>query len=61
MHLTTLVDLLEQDLGSSSPSARSKLSEMLAERGEHEAAEAQSRLARRITKGPQRRSDGSSR
>ncbi|MCA9655718.1 MAG: hypothetical protein H6712_09560 [Myxococcales bacterium] len=49
MHLTTLVDLLEQDLGSSA-SARSKLADLLAERGDHEGAATQARLAHRLEK-----------
>ncbi|MCR9163848.1 MAG: hypothetical protein ACE37F_01170 [Nannocystaceae bacterium] len=49
MHLTTLVELLERDVGSSA-SARSKLAELLAERGEHRAAATQARIAGRLAK-----------
>ncbi len=49
MHLTTLVELLEQDLGSSA-STRSKLSELLAERGDHRGAATQARIASRMAK-----------
>lgn len=49
MHLTALVELLEQDLGRSA-STRTKLADLLAERGDHEGAATQSRLARRLEK-----------
>jgi len=49
MHLTTLVELLERDVGSSA-SARSKLAELLAERGDHDGAALQSRIAGRMEK-----------
>lgn len=49
MHLTTLVELLERDVGSSA-SARSKLAELLAERGDHRGAAAQTRIANRVAK-----------
>jgi hypothetical protein len=60
MHLTTLVELLEQDLGCSA-STRSKLAELLANRGDHEGAAAQARLARRLENGSDGRSDTDSR
>lgn len=49
MHLTTLVELLERDVGSSA-STRSKLAELLAERGDHRGAAVQSRIASRMEK-----------
>ena len=61
MHLTTLVDLLEEDLGSRSASTRSKLAELLTERGDHEAAATQARLARHREKGGRGRSGGAGR
>ncbi len=51
MHLTTLVELLERDVGSSA-SARAKLAELLAERGDHQGAAVQSRIASRMDKAP---------
>lgn len=54
MHITTLVEILEQDLGRSA-STRWKLAELLAERGDGEGAAAQARLAHRLEKrGPER-------
>ncbi len=49
MHLTTLVELLERDVGSSA-STRSKLAELLAERGDSRGATVQSRIANRMEK-----------
>lgn len=49
MHLTTLVELLERDVGSSA-STRSKLAELLAERGDHRGAATQTRIASRMAK-----------
>ncbi|MBV1860146.1 MAG: hypothetical protein KUG77_17160 [Nannocystaceae bacterium] len=49
MHLTTLVELLERDVGSSA-STRSKLADLLAERGDTRGAKVQSRLATRMAK-----------
>ncbi len=49
MHLTTLVELLERDVGSSA-SARAKLAELLAERGDSRGAAVQSRMAGRMAK-----------
>lgn len=49
MHLTTLVELLERDVGSSA-STRSKLAELLQERGDHHGAAVQSRIASRVEK-----------
>jgi hypothetical protein len=49
MHLTTLVELLERDVGSSA-SARSKLAELLAERGDTRGAAVQARIASRLEK-----------
>ena len=47
MHITTLVDIIEQDLGRSA-STRRKLAEILAERGDVEGAATQARLAQRL-------------
>jgi hypothetical protein len=47
MNLTTLVELLERDVGSSA-STRAKLAELLAERGDSRGANVQSRLANRM-------------
>ncbi len=55
MHLTTLVELLERDVGSSA-SARSKLAELLAERGDHRGAATQHRVANRLAKSARRKS-----
>lgn len=49
MHITTLVDILEQDLGRSA-STRWKLADLLAERGDDEGAATQARLAHRLEK-----------
>ncbi|MEM6296239.1 MAG: hypothetical protein AAGA54_33515 [Myxococcota bacterium] len=57
MHLTTLVELLEQDLGSSA-STRSKLSELLAERGDRQGAATQARIASRMEKTERLRASG---
>lgn len=55
MHITTLVDILEQDLGRSA-STRRKLAELLAERGEGDAAATQARLACSLEKSGRQRS-----
>jgi hypothetical protein len=47
MHVTTLVEILEQDLGRSA-STRWRLAELLAERGDDEGAATQARLAHRL-------------
>ena len=57
MHLTTLVELLERDVGSSA-STRAKLAELLAERGDHRGASTQSRLASRMAKAAPRKTVG---
>lgn len=49
MHITTLVELLEQDLGRSA-STRWRLAELLAERGDDEGAATQARVAHRLEK-----------
>jgi len=49
MHITTLVEILEQDLGRSA-STRWKLAELLTERGDDEGAATQARLAQRLEK-----------
>jgi hypothetical protein len=57
MHLTTLVELLERDVGSSA-STRSKLAELLAERGDSRGAKRQTRVAHRMASdGPGRNTD----
>lgn len=55
MHITTLVEILEQDLGRSA-STRWKLAELLAERGEGDAAATQTRLAHSLEKSGRQRS-----
>jgi hypothetical protein len=49
MHITTLVEILEQDLGRSA-STRWKLADLLTERGDDEGAATQARLAHRLEK-----------
>jgi len=57
MHLTTLVELLERDVGRSA-STRAKLAELLAERGDSRGANVQSRIAHRMAEhGAGRKSD----
>lgn len=58
MHLTTLVELLERDVGSSA-STRAKLAELLEERGDSRGANVQSRIANRMAQhgGPGRKTD----
>lgn len=55
MHITTLVEILEQDLGRRA-STRYGLAELLAERGDGEGAAAQARLARQLEKSGRERS-----
>lgn len=55
MHITTLVELLEQDLGRSA-STRWKLADLLAERGDDEGAATQARLAHGLEKSGRERS-----
>jgi hypothetical protein len=55
MHITTLVEILEQDLGRSA-STRWKLADLLAERGDDEGATAQARLAHQREKAGRARS-----
>jgi len=47
MHLTTLVDILEREIGGTA-SGRANLAELLAERGHAEDAADQARIARRL-------------
>lgn len=57
MHLTTLVDILERDIGSTA-SARANLAELLAERGHADDAADQARLAQRLQRQGSAKSKG---
>jgi hypothetical protein len=56
MHITTLVELLEQDLGRNA-STRWKLAELMAERGDDDGAATQARLAHLLEKSGRERSN----